>query len=271
MVRHGIRADFIDKGWAAANPGCRCDPPLSAEGYQQARETGRFLAERVSASVEVFASPFLRTLQTASLIASELNSALSLTLSVKPEHGLGEWFTVHNLKGDPPSSPLFLPRGHGELREEDSGCLLVDRGYQEVVTAEETRPLESLSHLHARAFKCLTGLSARFQHVDNLVLVTHAATFLATLRAALVAHCLPADLAAGCEADLSHRCPTCGVTVIELVSSSDSAAASVSSALSPDDDGASHGQQWRLVMDSSSSHLSSGEQHHWDFSMIKKV
>lgn len=82
LIRHGQREDFENPGWktTAARP---YDTPLSATGFRQARDVGYTLK---SADIGLlFASPFLRALQTADAIASALN------LPIRVEMGFCEW------------------------------------------------------------------------------------------------------------------------------------------------------------------------------------
>jgi broad specificity phosphatase PhoE len=82
LARHGNRLDFVNPEWfdTAAK---RYDPPLSDDGFIQARELGKRLKnEKIQ---QIFASPFLRTIQTANEIAEILD------LSIKLEAGLSEW------------------------------------------------------------------------------------------------------------------------------------------------------------------------------------
>lgn len=81
IVRHGNREDFEDRNWAR-NASRPHDPGLSPDGIRQAQELGRELID--SPIKMVFASPFLRTLQTAAHIAE----AIGLPIHVEP--GLGE-------------------------------------------------------------------------------------------------------------------------------------------------------------------------------------
>ncbi|MFD0670154.1 histidine phosphatase family protein [Cohnella sp. GCM10027633] len=82
LIRHGMRLNFEDPGWAksAARPH---DSPLSETGLQQARETAMFLQDQ--GIRHMFVSPFYRTLQTASVIAETLD------LSLRVEYGFYEW------------------------------------------------------------------------------------------------------------------------------------------------------------------------------------
>jgi broad specificity phosphatase PhoE len=82
LVRHGSRLDFVDPEWyvTARRP---YDPPLSAEGVGQAQALGRRLrGERVA---HLFASPFLRAVETAHYVAEALD------LPIKIEAGFSEW------------------------------------------------------------------------------------------------------------------------------------------------------------------------------------
>ena len=81
IVRHGNREDFGNPSWAktAERP---YDPALSADGERQAQEAGLSL---IGQGVHrIFASPFLRTIQTAHHIAS----AVRLPVALEP--GIGE-------------------------------------------------------------------------------------------------------------------------------------------------------------------------------------
>lgn len=82
VVRHGLRIDFIDDNWVktAKNP---YNPPLAPKGFLQAEEAAlRLESEKID---YIFASPFLRTLQTANIIAEKVG----LDFNVEP--GLTEW------------------------------------------------------------------------------------------------------------------------------------------------------------------------------------
>ncbi len=77
ICRHGNRIDFVDPSWKGP------DPHLSPDGIRQAQETGQRLRhEKIQA---IFASPFLRTVETAYYIADALD------LRIKIEHGACEW------------------------------------------------------------------------------------------------------------------------------------------------------------------------------------
>jgi broad specificity phosphatase PhoE len=96
IARHGNRQDFVDLDWQRKSER-PYDPELSHDGVIQARELGRRLQNESIA--HIFASPFLRTVETAHHVAELLD------LPIKLEAGFGEhlnpdWFV---------SSPERLP------------------------------------------------------------------------------------------------------------------------------------------------------------------
>ncbi len=86
IARHANRLDFVNPDWflTAERP---YDPPLSSDGLVQAKQ----LAQRLKGEsiAHIFASPFLRTVQTANEVASVLD------LPIKLESGLSEWLNPH--------------------------------------------------------------------------------------------------------------------------------------------------------------------------------
>ena len=96
IARHGNRLDFVNPEWFNTAVR-RYDPPLSDDGFIQARELGhRLKLEQIK---HIFASPFLRTIQTANEIAQILN------LPIKLEAGLGEWHNGEWMTESPETHP----------------------------------------------------------------------------------------------------------------------------------------------------------------------
>ena len=99
IARHGNRLDFVNPEWFDTAER-RYDPPLSKDGFIEAQELGqRLKIENVS---HIFASPFLRTIQTANEIAEILN------LSIKLEAGLSEWHNSEWMMETPEIHPREL-------------------------------------------------------------------------------------------------------------------------------------------------------------------
>jgi broad specificity phosphatase PhoE len=97
VIRHGDRWDYENPDWnrKTTRPG---DPPLSALGHQQARETGVLLDSLLSSlqvdgnDVTLLSSPFLRTLQTSDGMLSALRRTKNArNIQILPESSIFEW------------------------------------------------------------------------------------------------------------------------------------------------------------------------------------
>lgn len=158
VVRHGNREDFQNPGWAktAQRP---FDPALSADGETQAKEVGRSLhGEPIHC---VFASPFLRTIQTASHIAD----ALDLPVCLEP--GIGEILPTVQ------TNPALLPEV-----ERTQQFPRID--YEYVAVKSLSYP-ESSEEGHERAAATAHALTDRFPD-KNLLMVTHGAPVVGIVR-----------------------------------------------------------------------------------------
>lgn len=154
LARHGNRQDFVDPTWPsrAEEP---YDPPLSADGVEQARGLGRRLErEGVGAIV---ASPFLRTIQT----AHHVNEALSVPIYLEP--GFGEFLHSRSFTRLPRLRELAALRGDYPF--------LTDSGY---VAAGQHRYPETHEQLIARAQHALEALLDKLP--GTLLVVGHAAS-----------------------------------------------------------------------------------------------
>jgi broad specificity phosphatase PhoE len=97
IARHGNRLDFVNPEWfnTAERP---YDPPLSEDGIEQAKQLGqRLVGEGI---VSIFASPFLRTVQTANEVANILD------LPIQLESGLSEWLNPEWMSTVPERLPI---------------------------------------------------------------------------------------------------------------------------------------------------------------------
>lgn len=135
LARHGNRQDFVDPSWPdrADRPN---DPGLSGDGIEQAKKLGRRL--RSESITHLFASPYLRTVETAHYVAQELH------LPIRIEPGLGEWLNPEWFS----DHPELLPRRR--LAQRFTG---VDLDYEPVLVpefAEDEREAEERAHRTAR-------------------------------------------------------------------------------------------------------------------------
>jgi broad specificity phosphatase PhoE len=158
IVRHGNREDFLNLNWSktAERP---YDPGLSPDGEVQAREVGMGLrGEDVHA---IYASPYLRTIQTACHIADVLD------LPVRLEPGIGE--ILPNVA----QLPVILS---AEERLRRFGRLDASHApiYQPVFPEAEDLA-------HRRAGETVDQIAARHPG-ENLVFVTHAAPVVGIVR-----------------------------------------------------------------------------------------
>jgi broad specificity phosphatase PhoE len=155
IVRHASRLDFADPEWhqTAARPH---DPPLSPGGRAEARA----LAERLRHEpiAHVFASPFLRAVETAAPVAEALRRPVHV------ERGLSEWLNREWFQARPETVPL------SELL---AAARRVDPGY---VSRGEAQYGESGGEALERSGATARRLAEEF--AGDLLLVGHGASVL---------------------------------------------------------------------------------------------
>lgn len=158
IVRHGNREDFGNPGWAASAPR-PYDPALSADGERQAQEAGQSL--RGQAIHRIFASPFLRTIQTAHHIAE----AVDLPVALEP--GIGEILpTVQDM-------PALLA-----AEERQERFARIDPRYQPVGSLSYP---ENEAEGYRRSSQTVRRLADAHPE-QNLLFVTHAAPVVGIVR-----------------------------------------------------------------------------------------
>lgn len=159
IARHGNRLDFVNPEWfnTAERP---FDPPLSDDGVIQARQLGQRLGQENIA--HIFASPFLRTVQTANQVAEALD------LPIKVESGLSEWLNP----GWMPSMPekLSIEALHEQYPR-------IDLNYTSRVIANYPETSEEVLE---RSGETARRLAAEFP--EDILLVGHGASVLGTTR-----------------------------------------------------------------------------------------
>ncbi len=159
IARHGNRLDFVNPEWfnTAERP---YDPPLSADGIVQAQELGdRLRAENIR---HIFASPFLRAVQTANEVAKKIDRPIWL------EAGLSEWL-----------NPAWMP---AQPATETQAALAaryptIDLSYQSRLQPQYP---ESEAEMMARGARTVRQLAATY--AEDILLVGHGASVLGTAR-----------------------------------------------------------------------------------------
>jgi broad specificity phosphatase PhoE len=172
IARHASRLDFADPEWhrTAERPH---DSPLSLAGRAEAWALGERLRHEPIA--HLFASPFLRAVETAAAVAEALD------VSVKVERGLSEWLN----RAWFPAPPETLP-----LSELVAGCRRVDPGY---ASRGQARYGESAGEALGRSGETARRLAGEFP--GDLLLVGHGASVLGAT-AGLLGHPALEDLGA---------------------------------------------------------------------------
>lgn len=155
IARHANRLDFVNPDWflTAERP---YDPPLSDDGLVQAQQ----LAQRLKGEsiAHIFASPFLRTVQTANKVAEVLD------LAIKLESGLSEWL-----------NSVWMLTAPERLSIEALAQLFprIDTSYRSRVIAEYP---ETGEEALSRAGKTSSLLADEFP--EDILLVAHGASVL---------------------------------------------------------------------------------------------
>lgn len=157
IARHGNRLDFVNPEWFNTAER-RYDPPLSEDGLVQAKQLGkRLIGEGI---VHIFASPFLRTVETAFQVAEALD------LSIKLESGLSEWLNPEWMTNEPERMPIEL------LHEKFPR---IDTSYRSRVIASYPETSQMVLERTAQTARLLTA-----EFSDDMLLVGHGASVVGT-------------------------------------------------------------------------------------------
>ncbi|CAF1244098.1 unnamed protein product [Adineta steineri] len=182
FARHGERTDWIDRTWIETAKR-QYDSPLSSYGLQQAHELGIYITELKPRITHIYASPFLRTIQTALQVAKELNkNVLSNNdlIRIRLEPGYGEFHGSDAMWNE---NNIFQPLDeHTEILQYIE---YFDQDYQSIFKPDyylqvkgETR--QQLRDRLKRVLQCTLDA-----HADdcNILIITHAATLVEGVRA----------------------------------------------------------------------------------------
>ncbi|MEH2200108.1 histidine phosphatase family protein [Nostoc sp.] len=156
IARHANRLDFVNPDWFLTAER-RYDPPLSDDGMVQAQHLAKRLKrENIG---HIFASPFLRTVQTANAVAELLN------LPIKLETGLSEWLNPVWMTEEPerlstPALAKLFPR--------------IDTSYTSRIAAKFPETHEKVRERSGQTARCLA--SEFFP--EDILLVAHGASVL---------------------------------------------------------------------------------------------
>jgi broad specificity phosphatase PhoE len=182
FARHGERNDWIDKTWMQTAQQ-RFDPPLSSYGFQQADELGVYIAKLQPRITHIYASPFLRTIQTALQVANQLNKNVSSPneiTKIRLEPGYGEYFFPDVIWNE---NNIFRPLH--QLPEIVQNSEYFDQDYDSVIKADYylQMKLETRQQLRDRLRRVLQCTLDAHTADCNILIVTHAATLIEGVRA----------------------------------------------------------------------------------------
>ena len=156
IARHANRLDFVNPDWFLTAER-RYDPPLSDDGIIQAQQLAqRLRGEKI---VHIFASPFLRTVQTANAIAEVLD------IPIKLETGLSEWLNQEWMTEEPEKLSMYALK---ELFPR------IDISYTSRITAQYPETHQKVRERSGQTARCL---AAEF-YPDDILLVAHGASVL---------------------------------------------------------------------------------------------
>ena len=156
IARHANRLDFVNPDWFLTAER-RYDPPLSDDGFVQASQLAqRLQGEKIA---HIFASPFLRTVQTAHAVAEVLNLPIYL------ETGLSEWLNPDWMTEEPEKHSLtelieLFPR--------------IDVSYTPRIAAKYPETKNQVRERSGQTARCL----AQECSPDDILLVAHGASVL---------------------------------------------------------------------------------------------
>ncbi|MEA5600240.1 histidine phosphatase family protein [Nostoc sp. UHCC 0252] len=156
IARHANRLDFVNPDWFLTAER-RYDPPLSDDGMVQAQQLARRLkGENIT---HIFASPFLRTVQTANAVAEVLN------LPIKLETGLSEWL-----------NPVWMTEEPERLSTRALADLFprIDTSYTSRIAAKYPETHEKVRERSGQTARCL----ATEFFPEDILLVAHGASVL---------------------------------------------------------------------------------------------
>ena len=158
LARHGNRQDRVEPSWGASaeEP---LDPPLAADGVEQARRLGQRLA--AEGIVAIVASPYLRAVQT----AHHVNVTLGVPLGIEP--GFAEWIAPGAFERAPRLRSLEVLRADYPS---------ISARY---VACGSLRHPESEQQLRQRTRQALESLLAAFD--GDVLVVGHAASVAAAV------------------------------------------------------------------------------------------
>lgn len=169
LIRHGDRFDYANPSWltsAAQNGTLLTDPPLSALGHRQARETAHHLLEKYGKVDKLLVSPYLRTIQTSVPTAQALDVAICIEEGLSEAHA-----TPSGVLPSPQQRFAYFP----EIDPTHSSHLNITAtpGH---VCPKTKNPCEEFSVDYIKRMHQFVSILENKYHGQTIVLFSHAAS-----------------------------------------------------------------------------------------------
>ncbi len=184
FLRHGARLDQFNREWHLTSP-TPYDPPLTAKGTSQARQTGVAIKSFLPISssrrrIIIHTSPYLRCIQTALTLASSLEEKVLFRIDA----WLGEWLTPDyfmDIDPPPPGRQLSASALGALAGRRFEGSIIVDWMWDSLKLGDGGEYGEQWVSMHERFDRGISKLLQFYQQDDMngdetvVILVTHGA------------------------------------------------------------------------------------------------
>ncbi|RLV91193.1 Transcription factor tau 55 kDa subunit [Spathaspora sp. JA1] len=234
IARHGFRANWAPPPHPPNPTGIDSDPPLAPHGVTQSQQLAGYLA---SLPIEdrprfILSSPFYRCVESCVAISNMLDCKVAI------ERGISEWFRRERktkpIPADYPQLNHFFP---GVLMDEEEWPR--DRAVGVIPRLEGENYDEVFERCKLFVRKFIPIFEERYPQIENVLIVTHAASGIAVGSALLGLSSLVSFI----DDDKNMiRSGACSVSKYVRV-----------------------GEQWKIVMNGNCEFLTDGEEMNWDF------
>lgn len=173
IVRHGYRLNWLPPPHAPNPTGIDSDPPLAPHGVEQAKELAAYISSFPKSQQPQFilSSPFYRCVETSEPICQALDIQIVL------ERGVGEWYHIGRGIIPEPANYDTLNKFFKHLlseqewhRDETIGVIPSLGGESELDIFDRCKLFWT---------KFIPIFEAKYPHIENILIVSHAATKIA--------------------------------------------------------------------------------------------
>ncbi|CAI5760422.1 unnamed protein product [Candida verbasci] len=239
IARHGYRSNWLPPPHPPNPTGIDSDPPLAPHGVEQAKQLAAFLTSLPIKDKPQFiiSSPFYRCIETSKPIAQMLD------LKVAIDRGVGEWFQKSR-------NVIPIPANYDELNHFFGNVLINEdiwpRDNLHVIPNDKGETNEEVFE-RCKLFwlKFIPAFEAKFPDIENILIVTHAATKIALGSALLKLKSITDYI----DDNITLlRAGACSLSKYSRIFESDD-------------------YNWKIVMNGNCEFLTKGEEMNWNFTI----